>query len=231
LTIDRVCKPCNDFWGAKVDVLLTNHELILIKRAEFGMIDRTGKAIDPLRKMLGVGTLANDPEKRIQLLPDPETGRLQPRMMYHSTRTKRDDGSETIEITLDASEIGEVEKIIQRERKRAGLDPAPDHEIEAYVAAIRQQIRTIEQPSVLYSLRIDTYDFQRGICKIIYELACLWLGDAYFDDPVAQMLRNVILSGTEEKIVGQILFDGAVPCLSLWKGEPKAHIAFGSQQG
>jgi hypothetical protein len=61
-------------------------------------------------------------------------------------------------------------------------------------------------------------------------LACLWLGDAYLDDPVAQMLRNVILSGTEEKIVDQILFDGAVPCLSLWKGEPKAHIAFGRQQ-
>jgi hypothetical protein len=34
LTIDRVCKPCNDFLGAKVDVLLTNHELILIKRAD-----------------------------------------------------------------------------------------------------------------------------------------------------------------------------------------------------
>jgi HNH endonuclease len=227
LTIDRVCKPCNDFWGAKVDVLLTNHELILIKRAEFGMIDRSGKATDPF----GVGTLASEPEKRIELVPDPKTDRLQPRMRYHSTRTKRDDGSETVEITLDASQIGEVEKIIQRERKRAGLDPAPDHEIEAYVAAVRQQIRTIEQPSVLYSFRIDTYDFRRGICKIIYELACLWLGDAYLDDPVAQMLRNVILSGTEEKIVGQILFDGAVPCLSLWKGEPKAHIAFGRQQG
>jgi HNH endonuclease len=231
LTIDRVCKPCNDFLGAKVDVLLTNHELILIKRAEFGMIDRSGKVIDPLRKMFGVGTLANDPEKRIELVPDPETDRLQPRMRYHSTRTKRDDGSETVEITLDASEIGELEKIIQRERKLAGLDPAPDHEIEAYVAAARQQIRTIEQPSVLYGFRVDTYDFRRGICKIIYELACLWLGDAYLDDPVAQMLRNVILSGTEEKIVGQILFDGAVPCLSLWKGEPKAHIAFGRQQG
>jgi hypothetical protein len=146
------------FWGQRLMFCLPINELILIKRAEFGMIDRAGKAIDPLRKMFGVGTLVNEPEKRIQLVPDPETGRLQPRMMYHSTRTKRDDGSETVEITLDASEIGEVEKIIQRERKRAGLDPAPDHEIEACVAAIRQQIRTMEQPSVLYSLRMDLRD-------------------------------------------------------------------------
>jgi hypothetical protein len=106
----------------------------------------------------------------------------------------------------------------------------PDHEIEAYVAAVRQQIRTIEQPEVLYSFRIDTYNFQRGICKVVYELACFWLGDAYLDDPVAKMFRNNIVSGTEEKIEGRILFDGAAPPLSLWKSEPKAHIAMGSQQ-
>jgi HNH endonuclease len=230
LTIDRVCKACNDFLGAKVDVFLTNHELILIKRAEFGMIDSAGKAIDPMRKMFGVGKLANEPEKRIKLVPDPKTGRLQPRMMHHSIRTKRDDGTEAVQITLDESDIGEVGKILQRERKRAGLDPAPDHEIEAYVAAIRQQITSIEHPEVLYNLRIDTHDFQRGICKIIYELAGLWLGDAYLDDPVAEMFRNIILSGSEERIQGQISF-GVVPSLSLWNGEPKAHVAMGSKQG
>jgi HNH endonuclease len=121
LTIGRVCKPCNDFLGAKVDVLLTNHDLILIKRAEFGMIDRTGKVVNPLNKFLGVGNLANDSEKRIRLCPDPKTGRLEPRMMYHSTRTKLDDGTEAVQITLDESEIGEVGKILQREGKRAVL--------------------------------------------------------------------------------------------------------------
>jgi hypothetical protein len=126
------------------------------------MIDRAGKAIDPMRKMFGIGALANEPEKRVQLVPDPETGRLQPRMMYHSIRTKRDDGTEAVQFTLDESDIGEVGKIIQRERKRAGLDPAPDHEIEVCIAAIRQQITSIKQPEVLYSLRIDTRDFQRG---------------------------------------------------------------------
>ena len=146
MTIDRVCKACNDFLGAKIDVLLTNHELILIKRAELGMIDRAGKAIDPMRKMFGVGKLANEAEKRIKLVPDPKTGQLQPRMMYHSIRTKRDDGTEAVQITLDASDIGEVGKIIQRERKRAGQEPLPESEIEALVTAAKQSIGTIEQP-------------------------------------------------------------------------------------
>ena len=231
LTINRVCKPCNDFLGAKVDVLLTNHHHFLINRAKFGMTDRAGKAIDTLKEMFSVGTLASDPEKRIRLLPDPATGQLVPRMMYHSTRTKLDDGTEAVQITVDESEIGELEKIIQRERKRAGQEPLPVHEIEALVAAAQQQIGTIEQPEVLYSLKIDTYDYRRCICKIIYELASLWLGDTYLDDPVAKMFRNTILRGTEEKIAGQILLDGAAPPLYFWKGEPKAHIAMGSQQG
>jgi hypothetical protein len=50
------------------------------------------------------------------------------------------------------------------------------------------------------------------------------LGDGYLDDPVAQMFRNIILSGTEERIQGQISL-GVVTPLSLWKGETKAHIA------
>ena len=157
------------------------------------MIDCAGKVVNPLNKFLGVGNLANNSEKQIRLFPDPKTGRLEPRMMYHSTRTKLDDGTEAVQITLDESEIGEVGKILQRERRRAGQEPLPDHEIEAYVAVIRQQIRTIEQPEVLYSFRIDTFNFQRGICKVVYELACFWLGDAFLDDPVAKMFRNNIL--------------------------------------
>jgi hypothetical protein len=61
-------------------------------------------------------------------------------------------------------------------------------------------------------------------------LACLWLGDAYLDDPVAERLRSFILSGTEQKIEGAILF-GVAPPLALWKSESKAHVAIGSQQG
>src|SRR5205823_3130325 len=112
LKIARVCKPCNNFLGANVDVLLTDHTLILIKRvlikrAELGMSISAGKVVDPLRKMFAIGSLASDPEKRIRLVPDPSTGQLVPRIMYHSTPTQWDDGTQAVLITLDESEVGQ----------------------------------------------------------------------------------------------------------------------------
>jgi len=171
LTTARVCKPCNEFLGAKVDARLADHPHILIKRAEFRMTTSAGKAIDPLQKMFSIGKLASQPEKRIQLVPDPVTGQLVPRMMYHSTRKTFDDGTEAIQITLDENDIGEIEKIIQRARKCAGQEPLPVDEIEAIIAAAQEKVATVEQPDVIYELQIDTYEYQRGICKIIYELA------------------------------------------------------------
>lgn len=220
LIIDRVCKPCNDRLGADVDVRLTDHNAILLKRAEFGMGERSGKDIDPWRRVFGDGSLASNPELKIHLAPNPETGRMEPRMRYSSTRIKQDDGSEVVQVALDENQIDELEKIAQRERKRAGREPYSEDEIQALLASARENMRTIEQPEVLYTVKMDKWDYQRGVCKIIYELAWLWLGDAYIDDPVAKMLRTVILSGTEQRIAGRITMDGAAPPLSLWNGEP-----------
>ena len=96
-TIYRVCKPCNDFLGAKVDVLLTDHKAILLKRAEFGMGERSGRDIDPWRRVFGDGSLASNPELKIHLAVNPETGRMEPRMRSSSTRIEHDDGSEAVQ--------------------------------------------------------------------------------------------------------------------------------------
>jgi hypothetical protein len=231
LIIDRVCKPCNDFLGAKVDVLLTDHKAILLKRVEFGMGDRSGKDIDPWKRVFGDGRLASNPELKIHLAPNPETGRMEPRMRYSSTRIKQDDGQEVVQVALDENQIDELEKIAQRERKRAGLEPYSEDEIRALLASARENMRTIEQPEVIYAVKLDKWDYQRAVCKIIYELAWLWLGDAYIDDPVAKMLRTVILSGSKQSMAARITMDGVEPPLSNWNGEPKAHIAMGAQMG
>lgn len=231
LIINRVCKPCNDCLGANVDVMLTDHNAILLKRAEFGIGERCGKDIDPWRRVFGDGILASNPEVKIYLVPNPETGRNEPRRRYSSTRIKQNDGSEVVRITLDINQIHEVGKIAQRERKRAGRKPYSEDEIRALLASARENMRTIEQPEVIYTVPMDRWDYQRAVCKIIYELAWHWLGDAYIDDPVAKMLRTVILSGAEQRISGCITMDGAAPPLSLWNAEPKAHIAMGTQLG
>jgi len=152
-------------------------------------------------------------------------------MRYHLRRIRNDDGSEAVQIALDINEIDELEKIAQRERKRAGLEPYTDDEIQALMASARRNIRTIEQPEVTYAVQFDTWDYQRGICKIVYELAWLWLGDAYLDDPVAEMLRTVILSGTEQGIAGRITMGSDASPLSLWDGERKAHNRYAAGRG
>ena len=231
LTIDRVCTPCNSFLGTNVDVRLTDHPNILVKRQQFGMTTAGGKPVDAFRKLFFQGTLASDPEKRIQLTTDPTTGTVVPKMMYHARRTEAEDGTSSVEITLDASDIEQVRTIVQRERRRAGQDPMPENEVQALFAAIRQNMRTLEQPEVLYNLKVDNFHFQRAVCKIAYELACLWLGDEYLGDPVAAQLRNVILKGEEKAISGRIELGDALLPLSIWRNEPNAHLAWGQQQG
>jgi hypothetical protein len=181
--------------------------------------------------VFGHGSLASNPGVKIYMAPNPATGRMEPRVRYSSKPIQLDDGTEAIQVALDESQIGELEKIAQRARKRAGKEPYSDVEIQALVASAKQNMRTIEQPEVTYTIPMDTWDYQRGICKIVYELAWLWLGDAYLDDPTAEMLRTVILSGNEQRIVGSITMGSIIPTLSLWNGEPNAHIALGTQLG
>jgi hypothetical protein len=200
LKIDRVCKPCNEWLGAKVDVLLTDDDFVILKRAELEMQHRAGNPVDPWAKVFRNGTLANDPDQRVQIVRDPVTGQLQPKLMYKSVRTKLDDGSENVRITLDASDGDKIGKIIQRERRRAKMDPLSEHEIAALVAAAKRQMGSIERPEVLHKPVVNLSNYQRGISKIIYELAWLWLGDDYLADPAAEQLRNVILRGSEERI-------------------------------
>jgi hypothetical protein len=209
-------------------VLLTDHKAILLKRAEFGMGERSGKDIDPWKRVFGDGSLASNPELKIHLAVHPETGRMEPRMRSSSTRIEQDDGSEAVEISLDISQISELEKIAQRACKHAGMDPYSENEIQALMASAGENTRTV-QPEVLYAVQMDSWKYRRGVCKIIYELAWLWLGDGYLGDPIAEKLRAFILSGNEQMIAGRICTNTVELPLALWNGERKAPVAIGIQ--
>ena len=231
LKTNRVCTACNSFLGKEVDVRLTDHPAILMKRHELGMTTSAGKTVDATRKLFAQGTLVADPEKRIQMVSDPATGKLTPKMMYHERRMMGEDGTEHRQITLDESDIGALEKIVQRHRRSAGLEPLPEEDIQALIADARQNMRTLQQPEVVYSVKVDTFHFQRAVCKIGYELACIWLGDTYLNDPAAQPIRDFILTGKEAAIHGKIQLGGNMPPLSLWQSEPNAHVGLALQQG
>ena len=150
--------------------------------------------------------------------------------MPHRRQTKDEYGNDIVEIALDGTDLGALEKIVQRHRKRAGLEPLPKEDIQALFADAQRSMRTLEQPDVLYSGEMDIFHYQRAICKIAYELACIWLGDSYLDDPIAQPLREFILEGKDVAIPGAIQLNGITPPLNLWQSEPEAHIAVALHQ-
>ena len=226
LTIDRVCQPCNSLLGATVDVLLTDHALILLKRNQLGIANRTGNT-PTLHRAFGLGSMDNDPDQRVRIIQDATTGHLQPSLIHREMRTKTDDGNELISVIIDASQESEIAKIIQRVRKREGFPPLNVEELTKQVESAKAQMGTIENPTIMHKMKIDTADYKRAIAKIIYEIAWLWLGELYLDDPAAARLRLYILSGVEdENIRGKIDIGSDIPPFNyLWKNESNAHIA------
>ena len=227
LTTDRVCKPCNDHLGAQVDHFLTEHELIILKRAMLGMTNRAGRPINPWAKVFGEGILAADPDQRIQIVPDPKTGALHPRVMYNRTVVEGENGPEAVQVVIDASKANDLPKIVSRERKRLGLPDLDAQEMAKIVENLKANVQKIEQPSVRGSINIDIHDFKRAMLKIVYELAWLWLGDEYLEDPTAAALRDRVFNGNEVELEGRIDFDTSIAPFSVWNPEPDAHIALG----
>ena len=232
LTIDRVCKQCNDWLGAKIDVLITDHDLILLKRAEMGMRDRAGNVINPWENVFRNGVMADDPEQRVRIVSDSKTGHPVLKIIYKATKTTLNNGDETVQITMDAQDIDQLGKVVQRYRRRDSLEPLSNGEIQALMDAAKANIRITHQPEVKHSLKIDIMDYKRAILKIAYELAWLWLGDKYLNDPVAEQLRNSILKDEDmDGIKGRIELGGNMAPLSIWSGEPNAHIGLCRREG
>jgi hypothetical protein len=132
LTIERVCKPCNDRLGAEVDAPLSNHRTILIKRQLLGIARRDGTQIG-YEEILGHGKLVKDPDQRVRIVPEPGTGRWKHQLIYKSERIKSEDGTEIVRVTCDPSQAREVKKRIQRNRKREGLRSLSEIELQAEV--------------------------------------------------------------------------------------------------
>jgi len=107
------------------------------------------------------------------------------------------------QIIIDAKDAGQLDTIIQGKRKRAGFEPLSEEELRAQVASILAAgVQTIEKPELHHEIKIDLAEFRKGLLKIAYELAFIWLGESYLEDPMAAQLRDVILSRSDEQTAG-----------------------------
>ena len=132
------------------------------------------------------------------------------------------------QITVDERQAADLEKIIQRTLRREGA-PLSQAELQAKVAEVKEQMRTLDQPCVRHELEVDLVDYHSAILKIAYEFAWLWLGDRYLEDPGAIKLRRKIRGKADEQIRGTIQIGTTAPFDKMWTDEPNALIALGQK--
>ena len=231
LTIRQVCSECNSFLGSKVDSFLCDHFLIQSRRYFLGLEGKSGKVPD-FFKIMGPGTLASDPSHRIKASTNPDTRKMEIRKLFHSEDLISDDGGKKVrKISIDSRDSDQIPKIIQRERKRAGLEPYSQEELEKVVSSTLKNISSVQNPEVRFQIQMDLKDFRRCLFKIAYELAFYWLGYDYISDPMAIRIRDVILGHESEesaKLRGTITIGPDFDPVKFWAEEKNSHIAYSS---
>jgi hypothetical protein len=92
-------------------------------------------------------------------------------------------------------------------------------------------------PTASVPLTFDVTHYRRGLVKIVYELACVWLGDSYLDDPTAEKLRALMLDvdlpfdvSSKYTINGTIRFAARPLLLPFWEHERTNLISFAMAQ-
>ena len=220
-SINTVCILCNNRLGSEVDHHLVNHALIEGQRLLKSLKGKSGSIPNPI----AVGTLATDSSQK--LISRIEIGK--PAVLYLTpsvVRSKGEDGTESIRVSVDSSEKHKLHEIVNKVRTRSGMPPLPQEEIDA--AATPHQI---ENPTVSINMDIDLIQFQKGIYKIAYELACTWIGEAYPHDPTANLIRRRMFdTAPPDELQGKYLINGWIKLLGderpVWMDDSQSHIAF-----
>ncbi len=230
LTTERVCESCNAQLGATADAALCDHPLIAMRRGELKLPGNSGQVPDPLEPLFRLGTLASEPARRVKVTTNRKTGTAEVRMLYSVKEAPAANGGTLRQITIDKRDVEALGTILQRERKRVGIAPLNDDELERTIRDIvANNANTIDRPEVIYQLNIDIVEYRKGILKIAYELAFLWLGEEYLSDPIAEKLRAFILGVNDEETLGVQAHFGApneIDSFRLWSEPKNCHIAF-----
>lgn len=233
LTIDRVCKTCNELLNERADRGVIQHPLVRMVRAQLKIPDRRGNTLDPFADIFGKGTIVGDePGQEVIARRDPLTNTVTLKLIRHRTEKRRPDGTKDVEIKIDSRDADQIPLIIQRERKRAGLTELSGSALDLAVSRILARgLTEVRHPVVCHQPSFRFTDPNRGMLKIAYELAWYWLGDDYLDDESAQQLRQVILSDGPlddpklPKIPGSVSVGEVLPALVLWNHIPNVHFA------
>jgi hypothetical protein len=234
LTTTRVCVSCNSKIGSRVDAPLIDHTLIVLRRAELGIAGR-GDVPNAFEYLFGDVVLATDQSQRLRTTIDPKTGKLDIYLIPSSSPPQQLNAGTTVKrLVVDARDIHKLGTIAQKIRQRHNCPPLSDQEIERLVLDAQQNINTTENPDVLAVLKFDTHRFMGAILKICYELAFLWFGEKYLEDPVAAKVRRYLKrimdggfpSNEEEFPMQGTITNEVIAPMAVWAENKNLHLAF-----
>jgi hypothetical protein len=228
LTTDRVCKTCNATLGSRVDSALSDSYLVRNRRADFGLAGNSGTVPMKHELLLGIATLAEYPEWRVQTTFNKTTGKIDTRMIPQVAELILPDGTKGAHIAVDARDADQIPKLIQRARKRQDLAPASSEQLAIDYEKLISSVININNPKMVMKKSYDFSFVRHALVKIAYELAFLWLGETYLDDPSAADLRAAICSinpnSTDRLPV--CTTDDAFDAFYLWPENPTNHLAW-----
>jgi hypothetical protein len=229
ITTDRVCASCNSVLGSRVDSALNNFLPVRIRRAELGLAGNSGQPPAMFEILLGDQKLIGPEANRIHTSFNKATGKLDHRQLYHAADVVTPDGKKVRRITLDERDKNQVPKIIQRERKRHGLPPLSPEELA--VEASKLTVTTVEPLLVQVNIEVSFAFLRQAMMKIAYELAFLWLGESYLDDPLGVELRDAILKddiASTDSLAGYVGWAESCTVFNCWTPHKAHHLAFAS---
>lgn len=179
-------------------------------------------------EMFGQAKLIGQTADRVQTTFNKATGKLDTRQLHHAIDVVTPDRKKARQIAMDARDKDQIPKIIQRERKRHGLPPLSDEELATEVGTYTTS--AIENPLVQISLSVSFAYLRHAMIKIAYELAFLWLGEAYLTDPLAIELRAAICDpdvASTDKLAGYIGEAGNCDVFNkFWTPHEEHHLAY-----
>lgn len=189
----RVCVECNSELGSRVDSALCDDLFIRIRRAQLGLEGNSGKSPAIHDILVGVASMAGNPDRKVHTTFNEASGQLDIRTIPHETDVVLPDGTKARQVTIDERDKGQIPKIIQRIRKRHDLPPLTKDQMESEQKKYNEEsLITDQRPQIVKTFTYSFAFLRHAIIKIAYELACLWLGDDYLDDPTAAELRAAI---------------------------------------
>lgn len=170
-----VCKRCNDRLGSEVDVHLTNHGMVELRRMTLRLAGKSGKVPNPFRS----GRLAADGRRvRLDLKTDAVRVYTPPVVEIAPTESGFD-----VHVQIHEDDERKLPEIVNKAITRNGGKPLSEEEIRA--AYVRS---STTNPITEHTLNWDFAQVHRPLLKIAYEVAYDTLGTAYLDDPTSHAL-------------------------------------------